>query len=133
MNPQKVWGAFCSSWIGVFGPPSSIQTDEGGEWKNELWAELRSERRIKLLFQDVGAHPWILGRRYGPARGIYNRLKVDARVPGKQILAGARWRLNTLISREGSSANRRVSRSNPVDLYGLEDRDEDSAFAQDTS
>ena len=33
-NPQEVWGAFVSSWIGVFGPPKSLHLDEGGEWKN---------------------------------------------------------------------------------------------------
>ena len=35
-NPQEAWGAFRSSWIGIFGLPWSIQLDEGGEWKNEL-------------------------------------------------------------------------------------------------
>ena len=48
---QEVWDAFCRSWIAVFGPFMGIQVDEGGEWQNELWPELRSERRIKLLFQ----------------------------------------------------------------------------------
>ena len=33
----------------------------------------RMERRIKLQFQGGGAHPWILERRNGLARGIYNR------------------------------------------------------------
>ena len=30
-NPQEVWGAFCNSRIGVFGPPQCIQMDEVGE------------------------------------------------------------------------------------------------------
>ena len=47
--------------------PMSIQMDEGGEWKNELWTEPRPDRRIELLFQGVGAHPCILDRRNGPA------------------------------------------------------------------
>ena len=54
---SQVWGAFCSSRIGVFGPPTCIQTDEGGEWKNAQQTELRSDRRIKLLFRGVGARP----------------------------------------------------------------------------
>ena len=70
----------------------------GGEWENELWAELRSGRRIKLLFQGVGAHRWLLERRNGLARGIYNRLKEDNRFPGKQILAEVQVCLNTFIS-----------------------------------
>ena len=41
-NPQEVWGAFRSSRIGVFGPPMSARMDEGGERKDELWAEIAS-------------------------------------------------------------------------------------------
>ena len=48
-NRQQVWDAVCSSWIGVFGSPLSIQMDEGGERKDELWTELRCDGRIKLL------------------------------------------------------------------------------------
>ena len=88
-NPQEVRGAFCNSRIGVFGPPSCIQMDEGGERRNELWTELRSERRRKLLFQGFGARPWILERRNGLARGVYSRLREDDRCSGAQILFGA--------------------------------------------
>ena len=52
-NPQEVR----NSWIRVSGPPLCGQMDEDGEWENDLWAELRRERRIKLLFQGVGARP----------------------------------------------------------------------------
>ena len=41
-NAQDVRAAICNSWVGVCGPPFCIQMDGGGEWKNELWAELRS-------------------------------------------------------------------------------------------
>ena len=63
--------------MGVFGAPKSLHLDEGGEWGNELWRDLCAERRIKLVFRGAGAHPWILERRNGPARGIYNRLRAD--------------------------------------------------------
>ena len=69
-NPQEVWDAFLSSWVGVFGAPKSLHLGEGGEWKNDLWRDLCVERRIKLVFQGAGAHPWILERRNGLARGI---------------------------------------------------------------
>ena len=29
-NPEEVWDAFCSCWLGVLGPPKSIQMDEWG-------------------------------------------------------------------------------------------------------
>ena len=92
--------------------------DDGGEWKNELWAEFRSERRIKLLFRGAGAHPWILERRNGLARGVYKRRKADDPCPSKQILADAQWCLRTLISGGAFSAYQMVFGSNPVDLFG---------------
>ena len=45
-NPQEVWDAVLSSWVGVFGTPKSLHLDEGGEWKNDLWRDLCVERRI---------------------------------------------------------------------------------------
>ena len=56
-NPQCVWVDFRNSWIGVICPPQLIQFDEGGEWKSEVRTELRSERRMKLLFQGVVRAP----------------------------------------------------------------------------
>ena len=52
-NPQEVWDAFISSWVGVFGNPKSLHLDEGCEWKNDLWRDLCVDRRIKLVFQGV--------------------------------------------------------------------------------
>ena len=42
-------------------------------------------RRIELQFQGASAHPWLLGRRYGLARGIYYRLAADGRSSSEQI------------------------------------------------
>ena len=72
--------------------------DEGGEWKNEVRTDYCPERRIKLLFHGVGAHRWLLERRNGLARGIYNRLVEDDRFSIEKILGEVQWRLNTLLS-----------------------------------
>ena len=61
--------------------------DEGGEWKNEIWLDYCSDRRIKLIFQGVGAHPWLLERRNGLARGIFYRLMEDDRFSRGRILS----------------------------------------------
>ena len=81
----------------------------------------------------MGAHPWILERRNGLARGIYNRLKEDRHYTGPQILTEVQWCLNTLVSASGYSAYQLVFGSNPMDLYGWGDSDDDLLFAQDTS
>ena len=70
-NPQEVWGAFLSSWVGVFGAPKSLHFDEGGEWGSDLWRDLCVGRRVKPVFQGVGAHLRISEHRNGSARGIY--------------------------------------------------------------
>ena len=92
--------------------------DVGGEWKNEIWTDLRSERRMELQFSGVGARPWIPERRNGLARRIYNRLVADGRSWGKQILSEVQWRLNALISAGGYSAHQMVFGSKPLDLFG---------------
>ena len=117
-NPQEVWGAFCSSWIGVFGPPMSIRMDEGGGRKNKLRPQFRSERRIELLFQGVTGCPWIPERPKGLARAIFKRLWENDWFSGKQILAEAQRRLGTLIPGGGFSACQMVFGSDPADLCG---------------
>ena len=132
-NPQEVRDVFCAGWLGTFGPPKCLQMDEGGERKNEVWADYCTERRIKLLFQGVGAHPWLLGRRNGLARGIYNRLVEDDRFSSEEILGEVQWRLNTMLATSGFSAYQMVFGSNPADLFGWGDSEEDLLFAQDAS
>ena len=78
-----------------------------------------------MQFQGLGAHPWILQRRNGLARGIYYRLVTDARFSGGQISAEVQWRLNTVICGSGYSAYLMVFGSNPVGLFGWGDTDED--------
>ena len=91
------------------------------------------ERRIQLVFQGAGAHPWILERRNGVGRGIYNRLKADRFYAASQILTEAQWCLITLVPAGGYSAYQLVFGSNPMDLFGWDDSDEDLLFARDTS
>ena len=40
-NPQEFGDARCNTWTRIFGPPTSIQMDDGREWKNASRAELR--------------------------------------------------------------------------------------------
>ena len=47
-KPGEVWDAFRTSRIAVFAEPRSIQLDGGGEWKNDLWVDLRADRYIRL-------------------------------------------------------------------------------------
>ena len=55
------------------------------------------------------------------------------RLSGEQILPMAQWGLNALAPGWGFSAYQMVSGSNPADLVGWEDKDEDLAAARATS
>ena len=85
------------------------------------------------FFMGFGAHPWLLERRNGLARGIFNRLIEDDRFPSGQILGEVQRCLNSMLASSGFSAYQMVFGSNPADLFGWGDSDEDLLFAQGTS
>ena len=130
---RRVRGALRSARIGVSGQPKCIQTNEGGAWQNEVWADPCSERRVKLQIQGAGARSWNLGRRNVLARCIYYRPVADDRFPGNQGAPEAQWCATTLESGGGHSAYQLVFGSNPVDLFGRDIEDEHLLFAHDTS
>ena len=53
-NPQGVWDAFLSSWVGIFGAPENLHLDEGGEW------EMLKSRLSNLLKFTHSAPPYPL-------------------------------------------------------------------------
>ena len=75
----------------------------------------------------------MLERRSGLARGVRNRLIEDDRHSNTAILAGAQWRVDTVLSASGFSAYQMVFGPSPVDLFGWTDGAVDMLFAQDTS
>ena len=76
---------------------------------------------------------WLLERRNGLARGIYDRLVADARFASKKIFAEPQYRLHTLLRPSGSSAYQLVFGYNSADLYGWQDGDDDFLLATGTS
>ena len=122
-NPQEVGDASANLRIGICGPPKCIRMHAAGEGKNEVWTDFCSGRRIKLLCQGVGARHCVSKRRSGLAREICNCRLGDDPYSGRQILAGAQWRPNTMISASGYSAFQFVFGSNPVDLNGWDDQE----------
>ena len=100
---------------------------------NEVWTDFCSERRIKLLFQSVGAHPWLLECRNGLVRGIYNRLVEDDSLSSDEILGEAQWCLNLRLSTGRFSAYRLVFGSFPADVSGWVDCEDGLLFAKDAS
>ena len=58
----------------------------------------------------------MLARRNGPARGIYDCLPANRRLPEPAVFVGVRFRLDTSLNYSGISARQMVFGSNPADL-----------------
>ena len=97
---------------------------------NEVRADPCSDRRITLQFQGAGAHLWVLERRNGHARRIYNRLVAGGRLSGNRNPAEVQWRLSALIAEGWFSACRLLFGSNLVDLPRRGEKDEGTSFPQ---
>ena len=117
-NPQKVRDVSRSARAAIFGRPKRVQMDQSGEQGNGILTDFRSDRRIEVQFEGVGAHPWLPAQRHGLARGIYSRLAADGRGSSKQIPSQVQWRLGPLPSASGNSASRLVSGANPFVFLG---------------
>ena len=97
-RPLGVGDTFAAPRISVFGKRRCFRMDSGGEWMREVGAGLRSERNSRLQFQGKDAHPWMLGRRNGLARGIYNKLHEDGHFAGRVIFNDAHYCLNAMLN-----------------------------------
>ena len=89
-----------------------------GPPENVIRTDFCAECRIKFQFQEVGALPWLPGRRNGLARRIYHRLAADGRFPRKQIQTVVRYSLSTLPFASWYSAFQVAPGANPTKLYG---------------
>ena len=110
-----------------------LQMDSGGGWEHEAWADLSPERNIRLQPQGRESRPWMLERRRGLARDIYNRIKEDGRFVDTAMSNEIRYCMNAMLNHGGCSAYQLVVGSNPVDLHPWEDYDRDLHFVQNTS
>ena len=86
----QAWGNFARSWIAVSGRPKTVQMDSDEGKENETLADFWTGRNVRLQFQGKDAHPWLLPRRIGLARGIYGRLAGYGRFSIRAILDGRR-------------------------------------------
>ena len=99
---------------------------------NEIWTDFRPDKNIHLVLERKGAHALLLGCRYGPVRGIHNRLAADGRFSDRVILYKVQFCSNAMLHHGGFSAYQMVPGSNPVDSYMRQDENCASNFVQDT-
>ena len=122
-NPDHCARKFMSKWISLFGPPTWVHLDQGGEWEAEFIMLLEQHA---IATKVSGAHAgWQLGlaERHGALLSIaWSSLIFEHQVqdrPGmKMTLMCAIQAKNQIVSRRGYSANTLVfgKQSNFPDL-----------------
>ena len=103
-NPLGAWGALTAPRFTVFGKAHCMHMDSGGKWEDEAWGYLRSERNARLQLLGTGAHPRMLRRRNGLARGTFDRLRGDGRLVDRAILNEVQHCLNATLNHGGPTA-----------------------------
>lgn len=97
-NPPHVAKKFLIRWIGMFGVPTSITLDQGGEWEAEFILMLEEHA---IGTRVTGSHAaWQLG--HAERHGAH---QVVDREGMKKTLACAVQAKNEVITRKGYSAN----------------------------
>ena len=115
-HPLVVSGPFAGSRISDSGRPSTIRMYAGGEWGNGIPLDSSTGRNIRLQFQGKGANPWLLGRRNGFARGIYNRRAADGHFSTCATLNEVQLPSTPILGHGGFSASQMAYGSSPADL-----------------
>ena len=100
--------------------------ESGGEWGNEVRADIGSGRVINSQFQGKGAHPLMSGRQNGLARGIY-RVSADGCFSGRAIPNEVRFCSNAISNNRGFSAYWTFSGSKSAHLWQGDDSGADFA------
>ena len=72
-NPFGARDALAASWLTCFGEPRHNREDANMERQNELWADFRPKRNVRLKFEGKAERQRMSRRRNGAARGILNR------------------------------------------------------------
>ena len=113
-NPLEMWGTVAASRITVFEKRRCLRMDSGGECRDEIWADSRSERNVRLQFQGKSVH--------------HNRLHGDGRFVGRATLDEVQFWPNPILNHSGFSAYQTVFGPNAVDSYSRQDTDAESDF-----
>ena len=116
-NPSEARDAFAVPRPTVSRKWRRLQPGNGGNWRNGVWADLRSERIVRLEFHGKRAHPWMLEPRDGLACGAFNRPRGDGRFSDRTTSNEVQFCLNATLNQGGVAAHRMAVGSNPVDLF----------------
>ena len=88
--------------------PDDCRRDVGDIFcrRNEVRADFRAARDIRLQIPGRGARPQMQGRRNGLGRGVSHRARPGSRFTDRATLSEDQFRPNTLLTRGGFPADK---------------------------
>lgn len=105
-KPEEVMEGFLSKWLGVFGAPESILTDNGGEFQNDDILRMCERFGIKMMATSSES-PWSNGiceKAVGATKEIVSKIREDTGANWEVCLMWALNARNSLCNRNGYTA-----------------------------
>ena len=96
---------FFERWIGVFGAPAQILSDNGLEFQNEEMRRVADRFQIKMLF-TAAESPWSNGvcdKAVGLMKEVLRKLKVEEKVSRQMAMMWTAAARNRLMMKDGFS------------------------------
>ena len=140
-KPEEVIKKLIKHWIGIFGSPNSILTDNGREFSNEKFLEMTEVFSIKSM-TTAAESPWSNGvceKTVGLIKDSMRKMMEDGDKDLETILYWTVAARNTLFNKNGFSPNQLVFGRNPnlpgsndkENPAGLRDRDDEEDYIRE--
>ena len=115
-TPESIMNGLMEGWLSIFGPPSKILTDNGGEFQNEKVRIMYERWNIKMLTTPAES-PWSNGlceRTVGLIKEGMRKMVEEENIKKEMALGWVVFAKNCLGSKGGFSPNQLVFGRNPV-------------------
>ena len=114
-RPETIIRALSDGWFSIFGPPSKVLSDNGGEFQNEKMRRMAERWNMKLLTTSAES-PWSNGLCEKTVGIIKESLRKMKENEGVDEVLALRWVVcarNSLMNNGGFSPNQLVFGKNP--------------------
>ena len=115
-KPETIIRTLIEGWFAIFGAPSKILSDNGGEFQNEKVRRMTERWNIKVLV-TAAESPWSNGlceKTVGILKESLRKMREDEEVDSMEALRWVVCARNCLMNNGGFSPNQLVFGKNPI-------------------
>ena len=115
-KPETIIRTLIDGWFAIFGAPSKILSDNGGEFQNEKVRRMTERWNIKVLV-TAAESPWSNGlceKTVGILKESLRKMREDEEVDSMEALRWVVCARNCLMNNGGFSPNQLVFGKNPI-------------------